>query len=73
MLLVGIGPKECCQTLARNAPGTGGGNHREYREPRMAPPPLLRRMVAAGLLGRKSGRGFYDWGMNPPAPVELGL
>ena len=37
------------------------------------PPPLLRRMVAAGLLGRKSGRGFYDWGMNPPAPVELGL
>jgi 3-hydroxybutyryl-CoA dehydrogenase len=47
--------------------------HREYREPRMAPPPLLRRMVAAGLLGRKSGRGFYDWSANPPSPVELGL
>lgn len=29
--------------------------------PRFAPPELLRRMVADGLLGRKSGRGFYDW------------
>ncbi len=32
----------------------------EFREPRFAPPSLLRRMVTAGLLGRKSGRGFYD-------------
>ena len=31
-------------------------------EPRMAPPPRLRRMLAAGLLGRKTGRGFYDYG-----------
>jgi 3-hydroxybutyryl-CoA dehydrogenase len=30
-------------------------------DPRAAAPPLLRRMVAAGLLGRKSGRGFYDY------------
>ena len=30
-------------------------------EPRMAPPPRLRRMLAAGLLGRKTGRGFYDY------------
>ena len=30
-------------------------------DPRAAPPPLLRRMVAAGLLGRKSGRGFYGY------------
>jgi 3-hydroxybutyryl-CoA dehydrogenase len=34
----------------------------EFREPRFAPPPLLRRMVAAGRLGRKSGRGFYTYG-----------
>ncbi|TKA04631.1 3-hydroxybutyryl-CoA dehydrogenase [Actinacidiphila oryziradicis] len=33
----------------------------EYREPLYAPPALLRRMVAAGRLGRKSGRGFYDY------------
>jgi 3-hydroxybutyryl-CoA dehydrogenase len=35
--------------------------HAEYAEPHLAPPPLLRRMVQAGLLGRKSGRGFYRY------------
>jgi 3-hydroxybutyryl-CoA dehydrogenase len=45
----------------------------EYREPRYAPPPLLRRMVAAGLHGRKSGKGFYDYSSTPPAPNDLGL
>ncbi|MFJ9413353.1 3-hydroxybutyryl-CoA dehydrogenase [Streptomyces sp. NPDC101227] len=33
----------------------------EFREPRYAPPPLLARMVDAGLLGRKSGRGFHHY------------
>lgn len=45
----------------------------EYREARYAPPPLLRRMVAAGLHGRKSGRGFYDYASDPPTPLDLGL
>jgi len=33
----------------------------EFREPRYAPPPLLKRMVLAGHLGRKTGRGFYRY------------
>jgi 3-hydroxybutyryl-CoA dehydrogenase len=33
----------------------------EYKEPLYAPPPLLRRMVNSGMLGRKSGRGFYTY------------
>jgi 3-hydroxybutyryl-CoA dehydrogenase len=45
----------------------------EYREPRYAPPPLLRRMVEAGLHGRKSGKGFYDYASDPPTPLDLGL
>ncbi|EIF00117.1 3-hydroxybutyryl-CoA dehydrogenase [Saccharomonospora glauca] len=35
--------------------------YEEYKEPLYAPPPLLQRMVEAGLYGRKSGRGFYDY------------
>jgi 3-hydroxybutyryl-CoA dehydrogenase len=36
----------------------------EFRDPRYAAPPLLRRMVRAGRLGRKSGAGFYDYAGN---------
>jgi 3-hydroxybutyryl-CoA dehydrogenase len=45
----------------------------EYREARFAPPGLLRRMVAAGFHGRKSGRGFYDYTSDPPRPSDLTL
>ena len=45
----------------------------EYRETRYAPPALLKRMVLAGMYGRKSGKGFYDYSNNPPTPVDLGL
>jgi 3-hydroxybutyryl-CoA dehydrogenase len=43
----------------------------EYREQRFAPPPLLRRLVLAGHLGRKTGRGFYDHSIDPPVPSRL--
>ncbi|MFI6809023.1 3-hydroxybutyryl-CoA dehydrogenase [Streptomyces luteogriseus] len=39
----------------------GEALYEEYREPLYAPPPLLRRMVESGLLGRKSGRGFFTY------------
>jgi 3-hydroxybutyryl-CoA dehydrogenase len=44
-----------------------------YREPRYAAPQLLQRMVVAGYHGRKNGRGFYDYSVDPPMPSELGL
>ena len=44
----------------------------EFKEKRFAPPPLLKRMVLAGLYGRKSGRGFYDYSdPNNPVPMNL--
>jgi 3-hydroxybutyryl-CoA dehydrogenase len=44
----------------------------EFRERRFAAPPLLKRMVMAGLYGRKSGRGFYDYAdPKNPAPMNL--
>ena len=45
----------------------------EYREKRYAPPPLLRRMVLAGMYGRKSGKGFYDYSVDPPRVAALGI
>jgi 3-hydroxybutyryl-CoA dehydrogenase len=46
---------------------------KEYREVRYAPPPLLKRMVLAGMYGKKSGKGFYDYSANPPIVNNLGL
>lgn len=36
--------------------------YREFKDPRFAPPPLVTKMIEAGYLGRKTGRGFYEYG-----------
>lgn len=42
----------------------------EFKEARYAPPTLLKRMVQAGMYGKKSGKGFYDYSTNPPTPTK---
>src|SRR5262245_53907518 len=41
----------------------------EFKEKRFAPPPLLKRMVQAGLHGKKTNKGFYDYSQDPPVPT----
>lgn len=48
----------------------GEALYEEYREPLYAPPPLLRRMVESGLLGRKSGQGFFDYRVAGEGPAR---
>jgi 3-hydroxybutyryl-CoA dehydrogenase len=45
----------------------------EYKEPVYAAPPLLRKMHLAGYHGRKTGKGFYDYGGSEPKPMDLNL
>ena len=52
------------ETLSRAAEGM----YDEYRDARFATPPLLRKMIAAGWYGKKTGLGFYDWSGAEPVP-----
>ncbi len=41
--------------------------YEEFKRPEYAPPPLMKRMLASNRLGRKSGRGFYEYGQDRAA------
>jgi len=57
-----MGPLELCDLIGNDTVlAVAESLHDEFGEARLTPPALLRRMVGGGLLGRKSGRGFYDY------------
>lgn len=58
-----MGPLRLCDLIGLDTiVSIADSMYHEYKEPLYAAPPLLQRMVDAGLLGRKSGRGFYRYG-----------
>ena len=57
-----MGPLSVCDLIGLdNLYSVCDSLYKEYKRNEYAPPPLLKRMVASGRLGRKSGRGFYDY------------
>ncbi len=57
-----MGPLALCDLIGLDTTAAVAESlYHEFKEPLYAPPPLLLRMVDAGLLGRKSGRGFYEY------------
>lgn len=57
-----MGPLALADLIGLDTTGAVAASmYAEFKEPLYAPPPLLLRMVEAGLLGRKTGRGFFDY------------
>ena len=66
-----MGPLTLCDFIGLDIVFHMANNlHAEFRQPRFAPPPLLRRMMLAGMLGRKTGSGFFDYSARPPRPND---
>lgn len=58
----GVGPLQIVDNAGLDVGmGAAMAIYEDTRDPKFLPPPLMRRMVAAGLLGRKAGKGFYDY------------
>ena len=58
-----MGPLRLCDLIGLDTlRSIAGSMYEEFKEPLYAAPPLLCRMTTAGMLGRKAGRGFYDYG-----------
>ena len=55
------GPLALADLIGLDTTAVAESLYEEFKEPLYAAPPLLERMVDAGLLGRKSGRGFYTY------------
>jgi 3-hydroxybutyryl-CoA dehydrogenase len=67
-----MGPFTLCDFVGNDTlDKIGGIMFGEYKEKRYASPPLLKRMVALGYFGRKSGKGFYDYSQEPARPMTL--
>lgn len=59
---LGVGPMQIMDNAGVDVSlGAATAIYEDTGEPAFKPPPLMRRMVAAGLLGRKTGKGFYDY------------
>lgn len=69
-----MGPLTLADFIGLDTLNSIAGNlHAEHHEARYGAPPLLKRMVLAGMYGRKSGMGFYDYSQDPPQVAQLGL
>ena len=57
-----MGPLTLCDFIGLDVlNAVGNSMYDEFKLSEYAPPPVMKRMIAAGRLGRKSGRGFYDY------------
>jgi 3-hydroxyacyl-CoA dehydrogenase len=70
----GVGPLQIIDNAGLDVGLNAAMNiYEDTRDLKFFPPPLMRRMVAAGMLGRKAGRGFYDYSSGKRESYDLGI
>lgn len=66
-----MGPLALCDLIGLDIVMAMAENlYGEFAETRFAPPPMLKRMILSGYLGKKTGKGFYDYTTTPATPNE---